>query len=233
MAQMIADAVSQATRNFVDSLAIFLPKLVTTISIIVAGWLIAIVLRTAVRAVLRWLSFNAWAERSGVGPLLKSAGLPAADVTAGAMVFWLVFLGFLLSGIDVLGFPALQGLLAGFAAFVPRLLVALVILVVAFVVANFAWRATLLAAVNARIPSPRLLSGAVRWLILILAGAMALEQIAVARTVVLTALAIAFGAVMLGIAIAFGLGGRGIARRILEHQFPERERSGADEISHL
>jgi hypothetical protein len=100
-------------------------------------------------------------------------------------------------------------------------------------VANFAWRATLLAAVNARIPSPRLLSGAVRWLILILAGAMALEQIAVARTVVLTALAIAFGAVMLGIAIAFGLGGRGIARRILEHQFPERERSGVDEISHL
>jgi hypothetical protein len=233
MAQMIADAVSQATRNFVESLAIFLPKLVTTISIIVVGWLIAIVLRTAVRAVLRWLSFNAWAERSGVASLLKSAGLPVADVAAGAIVFWLVFLGFLLSGIDVLGFTALQGLLAGFAVFVPRLLVALVILVVAFVVADFAWRATLLAAVNARIPSPRLLSGAVRWLILILAGAMALEQIAVARTVVLTALAIAFGAVMLGIAIAFGLGGRGIAKRILEHQFPERERSGVDEISHL
>jgi hypothetical protein len=118
-------------------------------------------------------------------------------------------------------------------AFVPRLLVAIAILVVGFVAANFAWRATLLTAVNGRLPSPRLLSGAVRWLILLLAGAMALDQIALARTIVLTAFAIAFGALMLGIAIAFGIGGGGIARRILEQQFPERQRSGADEMSHL
>jgi hypothetical protein len=112
-------------------------------------------------------------------------------------------------------------------------LLAVVILIVGFVVANFAWRAVLLAAINARVPSPRLLSGGVRWLILILTGAMALEQIAVARTVVLTAFAIAFGALSLAVAIAFGIGGGGIAKRILEHQFPERQGSGADEISHL
>ena len=148
-------------------------------------------------------------------------------------MFWLVWLGFLLSGIDVLGFTSLQGLLVSFWAFVPRLMLAVAILVVGFVVANFAWRATLLAAVNARVPSPRLLSGGVRWLILILTGAMALEQIAVARTVVLTAFAIAFGALSLAVAIAFGIGGGGIAKRILEHQFPEQRGSSADEISHL
>jgi hypothetical protein len=191
------------------------------------------VLRIVVRSVLGWLRVNAGAERLGVAHLLKVADLPPADALAGAIVFWLVWIGFLLSGIDVLGFTALQGLLSTFAAFVPRLLVALAILVAGFAVANFAWRATLLAAVNAHVPSPRLLSGAVRWLILILAGAMALEQIAVARTVVLTAFAIAFGALMLGLAIAFGIGGGSIAKRILEHQFPEQERSAADEISHL
>jgi small-conductance mechanosensitive channel len=100
-------------------------------------------------------------------------------------------------------------------------------------VANFAWRATLLTAVNARMTSPRLLSNVVRFLILILAVAMALEQIAVAQTVVLTAFAIAFGAVMIGLAIAFGIGGGGIARRFLEQQFPERPPSDADRISHL
>jgi hypothetical protein len=233
MAQMIADAVSQAGRNFVESLSSFLPRVMTTISIIAVGWLIAILLRTIVRFVLEWLRVNAAAERLGVAALLKGAELPPANVMVAAIVFWLVWIGFLLSGIDVLGFTALQGLLSGFAAFVPRLLVALVILVIGFVAANFAWRATLLAAVNAHVPSPRVLSGAVRWLILILAGAMALEQIAVARTVVLTAFAIAFGAIMLAVAIAFGLGGREIAKRILEHQFPEREPSGADEMSHL
>jgi hypothetical protein len=113
------------------------------------------------------------------------------------------------------------------------LVVALAILVVGLVVANFAWRATLLAAVNARIGSPRLLSNAVRALILILAVAMALEQIAVAQTVVLTAFAIAFGAVMAGLAIAFGIGGGNLARRFLEQQFPERPPADSDRVSHL
>jgi hypothetical protein len=233
MAQMIANAVSQAGTNFVDALALFLPRIVTTLVIIAVGWLIAILLRTIVHALLSWMRLNTAAERFGVATLLKTADFPPADTLLAAIVFWLVWIGFVLSGIDVLGFTGVEGLLAGFAAFVPRLLFGLAILVVGFVAANFAWRATLLAAVNARVPSPRLLSGMVRWLILILAGAMALEQIAVARTVVLTAFAIAFGAVMLAVGIAFGIGGGSIAKRILEHQFPERERSGADEMSHL
>jgi hypothetical protein len=233
MAQMIANAIGQAGTNFVDSLAVFLPRMVTTLAIIIVGWLIARLLRILVRSLLGWVRINVAAERFGVAALLRTADLPPADAMVGAIVFWLVWIGFLISGIDVLGFESLQGLLESFWAFVPRLLLAVVILIIGFVVANFAWRATLLATVNARVPSPRLLSGGVRWLILILAGAMALEQIAVARTVVLTAFAIAFGGLSLAVAIAFGIGGGGIAKRILEHQFPEQPRSSADEISHL
>jgi hypothetical protein len=233
MAQMIANAIRQAGTNFVESAALFLPRVATTLAIILVGWLIAMLLRTLVRSFLGWIGIDVAAERFGVASLLRTADLPPADALIAAVVFWIVWLGFVLSGIDVLGFESLQGLVESFWLFVPRLILAVVILVVGFVVANFAWRATLLAAVNARIPSPRLLSGGVRWLILILTGAMALEQIAVARTVVLTAFAIAFGALSLAVAIAFGIGGGGIAKRILEHQFPEQQRSSADEISHL
>jgi hypothetical protein len=120
----------------------------------------------------------------------------------------------------------------GFGEFVPRLLVALAILVAGFVMSNVAWRATLLAAVSARVPSPRLLGGAVRFLILTMAVAMALDHVAIARAIVLTAFAIAFGAVMLGLAIAFGIGGGGVARRYLEQQFPGRPRDDSDEAPH-
>lgn len=233
MTQMIGDAINQAGANFVESLTRLLPRMVTTITIIAVGWLIALLLREIVRVGFRWLRLSAAADRTGISASLKSAGLPPPATLVGSIVFWLVWVGFLLSGIDVLGFTSVQGLLSGFAGFVPRLFVALVILAVGFVLANFAWRATLLAAVNARLPSPRLVSGAVRWLILIVIVAMALEQIAVARTVVVTAFAIAFGAVMLSAAIAFGIGAGGIARRFLERAFREQERSGADEISHL
>jgi len=233
MIQMIVDAVTQAWSNFADGVRLFLPRAVTTLSIAVAGWLIAILLRAIVRRTFGWLHVNAAADRAGVGHLLKLAALPPADVLAGSIVFWIVWLGFLLSGVNVLGFESLQGLAIDFATFVPKLVVAIAIVIVGFVGANFAWRATLLAAVNAKLPSPGVLAGAVRILILILTGAMALEQIAVARTIVLTAFAIAFGAVMLGLAVAFGIGGGGIARRILEHQFPERERRKPDDVSHL
>ena len=233
MGQMIVDAVNQAGANFIEAFTGFLPRMVTTITIVAVGWLIAMLLRTVARMVLGWFRVNAASERLGVAAALKTAGLRPAEQLCGSIVFWLVWIGFLLSGIDVLGFGSMQGMLSGFAAFVPRLIVALFILVVGFVAANFAWRATLLAAVNARMPSPRLLGGAVRWLILILVGAMALEQIAIARTIVLTAFAIAFGALMLGLAIAFGIGGGGLAKRILEHQFPEPESSAANKISHL
>jgi hypothetical protein len=230
---MVLQAIREAGTNFVQSAADLLPRAVTTISIVVVGWFIAIVLKWLTRWLLGRFGFNRLCDRFGVGAVLKTADLPMAETLVGVIVFWIVWVGFLLSGVDVLGFTALQGLLDRFALFVPRLIVAIAILVVGFVLANFAWRATLLAAVNARVPSPRVLSGAVRALVLIFAAAMALDQIALARTIVLTAFAIAFGAVMLGLAIAFGVGGGGIARRILDHWFPERASSGGDELRHL
>jgi hypothetical protein len=114
--------------------------------------------------------------------------------------------------------------------------VGIVILIVGLLASKFAWRATLLAAVNANLRSARLLSGALRWLLIAITVAMALEQIGVAKTIMLTAFAIAFGAVMLGAAIAIGIGGGPVARRYFERQFPDPPAEGVaspNEISHL
>ena len=233
MVQSVLEAIERAGLNFAESVVQLLPRVVVTLSIIVVGLFIAIVLKWITRWVLGRVGFDRICERFELAALLKTADLPSAETLASAAVFWIVWIWFLLSGVDVLRFTMLQGLVDGFALFVPRLLVAMVILIVGYVCANLAWRATILAAVNARVPSPRLLSGAVRALVLILAAAMALDQIAVARTIVLTAFAIAFGAVMLGLAIAFGVAGGGIARRILDHWFPERDAPDDDEVRHL
>jgi small-conductance mechanosensitive channel len=199
MVKMIMDALSEAWGHLLTALASFLPRLVVTLSIVVAGWIIAAVLSFLARRLLRWVRFNRFAERAGAADLLRKAELPPADALLGSLTFWLVLTGFLLSGLG----------------------------------ANFAWRATLLAAVNSKMPAARLIAEAVRLLILVLTAAMALERVGVAQTVVLTAFAIAFGAVMLGGAIAFGIGGGPIARRILEQRFPEQERKNGDGASHL
>ncbi len=172
MAEMIAGAVGQAWDNFLAGLVLYLPRVLVTLSIILTGWVIAAALRIVTRWTLRWLRFDSFNDRTGVSGILRGADLPAASTLMSNVVFWIVWLSFVLSGIDVLGLSALQGIVAGFGQFVPRLLVALVILAAGFVVANIAWRATLLAAVNARMPSPRLMSNAARFLIIILTMAM-------------------------------------------------------------
>ncbi len=233
MAEMVAQALQEAGTNFLHAAAAFVPRAVITVSIVAVGWVIAALLRRIARATLERVGFGRLCERQGVAEMLRAAELPPAEALLSGLLFWVVLVGFLLSGVDVLGFAALRGLVDEFALFVPRLIVGVVILVVGFVLANVAWRATLLAAVNAKVPSPRVLAGTVRALILILTAAMALDQTAVARTIVLTAFAIAFGAVMLGLAIAFGVGGGGIARRILEHWFPAHQEHDPDEMRHL
>jgi hypothetical protein len=233
MAEMVFQALEQASRNFVEATLELLPRVVLLISIVLVGWLIASLMRWVTRTLLDRLGFPRLCARQGVTDLLRAAELPDPTRLIASIVFWIVWIGFLLSGIDVLGLSALRGMVNDFAEFVPRLLMAIVILLVGFVFANVAWRATQLAAVNARVPSPRVLSGTVRALILLLTSAMALDQIAVARTIVLTAFAIAFGAVMLGLAIAFGVGGGDVARRILLHWFPEAEKPPPDDVRHL
>jgi hypothetical protein len=233
MIEMVFQALEQAGRNFLESAAELVPRLVLTLSIVLVGWLIAGVMRWATRSLLARLGFGRLCARQGVTEMLRAADLPEPERLAGTIVFWVVWIGFLLSAVDVLGLSAVRGMIDDFAAFVPRLGVAIVILVVGFVFANVAWRATQLAAVNSRVPSPRVLSGTVRALVLLLTGAMALDQIAVAQTIVLTAFAIAFGAVMIGLAIAFGVGGGGIAKRILEHWFPEHDKRSTDDVGHL
>ncbi|HET7220565.1 MAG TPA: hypothetical protein VFJ02_21075, partial [Vicinamibacterales bacterium] len=86
---------------------------------------------------------------------------------------------------------------------------------------------------NAGLPAARLLSGALRLLVIAIAVVMALEQLGLATAVVLTAFAITFGALMLGLAIAFGLGGRDAARDLIAQQVKARKERETDAAPHL
>ncbi|MEP7027194.1 MAG: hypothetical protein ABI960_01235 [Candidatus Eisenbacteria bacterium] len=236
MVGSIADVLNTAWLDFMGGVQAFLPHLFAMLSLVIAGFLIAWAMSFVLRHVLRWVKFDVLADRFGAGAALKKVTLPEASVVVASMVFWLVWAAFLLSGLGALGFSGVENLSAEFIAFLPRLVVGIVILVIGMAAANFAWRATLLSAVNSNLPSARLLSGAVRWLLVALTVAMALEQVGVAKMIMLTAFAIAFGAIMLGVAIAIGIGGGQVARRMLERQFPEPPKDGgrsSDEVSHL
>ena len=129
--------------------------------------------------------------------------------------------------------PVLDRMVAEFFLYLPRAFVAVAVLALGFLVANFLSRTALLLAVNEELPAPRLLAGTVRLLVNLLAFAMAMEQLGIARNTVTVAFAIAFGALMLGLALAFGLAGKDFAKELLARWFKPKEREQEDDIQHL
>ena len=224
---------TQTWRNFSSAFALFVPRLIVAAIIFALGFLVAAIIRAAVRRVLAWLRFDRLASRSGASEMLRVAELPNAEVLVAKIVFWVVWIGFVVSAVDALQFQPLQGLVQRFIWFVPRFVVALLVLALGFLAGNFVWRATLLASVNAGLPGARLLSSMLRLIVIAIAVVMALEQVGLATTVVLTAFATAFGALMLGLAIAFGLGGRDAARGLLERHFHSDKKRETDATPHL
>jgi hypothetical protein len=134
-----------------------------------------------------------------------------------------------LIGVSVLGVAGLQEQISRLFLLLPAIFVAILILFLGLVTANFLSRAVLLATVNAGYHSPKLLSWSVRILVWILAVSMALEEIEIARQTVVAAFSIVFGALMLAMAIAFGLGGRHLARRFLERLLGQKEKEKHEE----
>ena len=169
----------------------------------------------------------------GVAQVLTKAALPTPSEMLARLVFWVLWITFILFGLEALQIPALQEEISGLFRVLPQIFVALVILFAGVLIANFVSRATLLAAVNANSPSPRLISAVVRFVIIALTVTMALERVGLGRGVVLIAFSTFFGAIMFGLALAFGLGGRDLARRLLERRFLEEKKEEDQGISHL
>src|ERR1017187_8592514 len=234
MREMIISELSQALYELARGFAHFLPRLIVMLILISVGWVIAYFVKVALRSVLRLIKFDKLSEKAGASQLITKAALPPATELLSRFVFWVAWLGFILLGVSFLGIMGLQEQIARFFLFLPRLFVAIFIMFFGMLAASFFSRAALLAAVNANVPSPRVLSLAVRTLISIFALSIVFEELGLAQHTMLIAFGIVFGALMLGLAIAFGIGGRDLAQRFLEKKFVrEKKEENEDELSPL
>ena len=234
MREMIISELSQALHEIARGFAHFLPRLIVMVVLTFVGWVTAYLIKAVLRSILRLIKFDKLAETAGASQLLTKAALPSATETLSRFVFWVAWLGFVLLGVSVLGILGLQEQIARFFLFLPRLFVAMFILFFGLLAAGFFSRAALLAGVNANMPSPRVLSLAVRSIIIVFVLSIAFEELGLAEQTMLVAFGIAFGALMLGLAIAFGIGGRDLAQRFLEKRFVrEQKEENEDEPSPL
>jgi hypothetical protein len=222
MAQQISTALRQSIQRIVLVLVKFLPGVLAFLLAIIIFSLIGWGLAALVRRLLIALRFD---ERVTSTEAPGSSGIltewsPANSPTllASRVVFWIC----VLAGIAV-GLSAVDASYSGdsrystfLLPYVAHVTGAILILLFGTLIARFLARSVLIGAVNAQLQYARFLSLGIKWLVLVLTAAMALDHLQIGGTVVELAFGILFGGIVLTLALAIGLGSRDVVSRSIE-----------------
>jgi len=223
----VADSLQQGLDEFIG----FLPRLIGFLIILFIGWLIARAVKAVLVKALEGVGIDRALAGGSAGPYVDRV-LPDARVSEiiGTIAFWFIFLGALAIAVSQLGIGALDNFLQAIAAYLPNVVVAILIFVVAGVLATaasgFVSRTFGDSATGkiAGVGAPILIMG--------IATFMILDQLRIAPTIVEITYIALLGSVALGAALAFGLGGRDAAARLLDDSYRqtrgEHSRSGRD-----
>ncbi len=213
----------------------FVPNFLAMLVILLIGILLAFIIKRILAKFLAAINFDSWSDRMGFTNLMRKGDLwSKPSIALAAIVFWLLIIVTLMSGLNALQIPAIEHLVDQFFGYIPRILSAATILVVGYLFSGFISRAILIAAANSGFHYAKLLAEAMHTLLIVLIMAMAMEQLQIAPGIVLAAFSIIFGGIVIALAIAFGVGGIDTARRIIEKETPaKREEEPKDEIEHI
>jgi hypothetical protein len=222
----------RATTQIADQIANFLPGLLVALLLIVVTVVAAVLVRALLVRALRGLEFDQWTERSGLAPLIGWSAATSPSQSLARVAYWSILLVGLLVSLTALNATIPSQLALSAIEYIPHVLAGLLILAIGSIAARFLARSVLIGAVNMQIQHARLLSLAVKWLVLLVAVAMALDHLGIGRSVLLLAFAILFGGIVFAAALAVGLGARDAVSAGIARQLREVPRSD-DKVNHV
>lgn len=209
---------------FVTKIAVFLPNLLFAIAIILLGWVICNVIKRVVVRVLKICQFDVLAERSGIKLILERGGVrqTASDIV-GLLAFWFLFLIAIVTTLETLNLSGATDTLHTIYLYIPKIVAALVTLILGLYFANFLESVTRTSCANAGLEAAESIGRAayIGTSIFVIAGIF--EILDIASEIVIWAFILVFGAVCLALALAFGLGGREVAGRFLERWLEQKK----------
>ncbi len=207
---MLAVDWSQGIEDAWSDLASFAPKLIAALVVLVVGWFIARVIRKVIERVLAKIKFDQYVDKAGIGAPVERAGYPDSGKLLAKLIFYMIMLTVLQLAIGVFGDSAVNEAFDGLIAFIPKLFIALIIVVITGVVANTV-RSLVEPAVS-HLGAGSLLAKAAFVAIWVIGGFAAFDQLDVASDTVDTLFQTVSYSLGLILVIKFGVGGIWAAR---------------------
>jgi hypothetical protein len=218
------DVVLDPVRALLLQIGAFLPRLAVAIGVLLVGWLLAKALRLVVVKALRALNFHVLTERAGIDGFLQQGGTDK-DTTAlfGWIAYALVILASLIIAFNSLGLTQVTDLLGRVLLFVPKLLVALLVLIFGSYFARFVGGAVRSYCKSAGVGDGELLGRLTRYGLMTFVVLLAVDHLDIGGQLIQQTFLILLAGVVFAVALALGLGARERAARLIERWFPPEE----------
>ncbi len=206
----------EPVRIFFVQLGEFLPRLLLAVVILIAGWLLAKALKFAVSKGLRAINFNVLAERAGIDGFLEQGGVRTDTIGILSLLgYWLAIFAALVIAFNTLGLGYVTDLLVRIALFIPRVIVAVLILAFGAYFARFIDSSITAYGKNVELEDAELLGRLSRYTVMVFVVMMALDQVNVGGDFMRQTFLIILTGIVFALALAFGLGGQKWAAGLL------------------
>jgi hypothetical protein len=218
MWEQVQQALNQSMIRVLNELASLVPGVIALVVAVffsaVLGGLLSMLLRRALVAMHFDDRVSGWGKRS----FAEWAPGNSPSLLVSRVVLWGIIIAGFFIGVAAFDSTVTSQLVFDLFTYLPNVLAAALVLLIGGLVARFVSRSVLIGAVNMNLQYARLLSVGVKWMILVLAVAMALEHLQIGRSIVYLAFGILFGGIVLALAIAVGLGSKDLVTRSLERE---------------
>jgi len=216
--ETVSSAASRMLAQFVE----FLPTLVGAIVVLVVGWLVARMLRSALRRFVRWLN-SFFDRRVGHDKARALRFSPAVIQLLGNITFWLIILFAVTLTTRILGLVAFSAWLDRVVAYLPTLLAGGLIILAGLVISTLARDLTAAAVNSARLAHADVFARGVQGAILVMALVLGINQIGIDVTLLTTLIAILAAAVAGALALAFALGARSFVSNLIGSHYLQQQ----------
>jgi len=219
--------------RFYEKLLIFLPNLLTSLILLVFGFLLGVFVKWAFNRIFKAVNLDGLSQKLGMRDALSRSGFKEPlSLIISRILKWLTIITFIIVAMQNLSIPTVEHLVERMFLYLPNIFIAALILILGYILGNFFGRAAIIASVNAGMASAGLIGKAVKFTVFLLSCTMALEQLGIGKDTIVIAFAIVFGGIVFAFSIAFGLGGKDIAGDFLRKKMREPKGEN-DEIDHL
>lgn len=196
-------------KYFTSQLAIFLPKLLIAMAVLVAGWLLAKLLYSVVVKSLKAINFEALTHKAGVDIFLEHGGIgKTTSEILGLLIYWVIILITLLVASNVVQLDVVSELFSKILQFIPNVIVAVLILTIGMYFARFVSDIVTAYSMNVGFEDAELVGRLARYAIVTFVIIISLEQMDIGTTIPRSAFLILLGGLVFAFSLAFGLGGK-------------------------